>query len=711
MSHVLTIASRELRALFVSPVAYVVLTLWSVIAGTFFLASLIGFHERMIQLQQYQMLEEIQRMNLNDHLIEPFVGSMWVILLFLLPAITMGLVANEKANGTEELLLTSPISIWDIVLGKFTAGVGFVAVMTAIVAFFPALLFVYGEPEVGKTLSGIACLLLVSVTYVAVGVFASSVTRSQLIAFILTLVLLVMLGMMLPFVVEISMAGSGPRPRLGDRGGRALDVDRQPRRPDAPGARRHGGSFLFRDLERGLPAALEDRDRIGEVARMSGTAALLAGLGVVAVGFGLLSALMALIQPYTDPYWIFGNLVVGVALLGAAVVMSLDSLRERLQSGGGRRAGRYGTSAIVGTALGIVILGLLGFLSTRYHTRFDVSEAGVHTLSPQTTGLLAGLTQTVTITGFFDELDSPEVAALLERYDFESDRVEVRFVDPNEDPMLVEELALDAEQLARGLIHIALDSGEQTTVSEFTGAHFEPDITNALVKLVQSTGKKVYFLTGHNERRIEAAPGATGPWASGPDTFGRAAAALENETYGVAPLLLVNLPDVPEDAAAVVIAGPTQPLLAGEIEALRRYVDGGGSLLVALDPRAQTNLYDLLGEWGRPARRRRGRRSCAGGLRSGHDADRPGVRREPSDHGAAARALALPHGAIGRGRRGARVGLLADREDRRRVLGGARSRGLANERAGGVRRARSARPRSRRGGGHDGRAARGGERP
>lgn len=209
MSHVLTIASRELRALFVSPVAYVVLTLWSVIAGTFFLASLIGFHERMIQLQQYQMLEEIERMNLNDHLIEPFIGSMWVILLFLLPAVTMGLVANEKANGTEELLLTSPISIWDIVLGKFTAGVGFVAVMTAIVAFFPAILFVYGEPEVGKTLSGIACLLLVSVTYVAVGVFASSVTRSQLIAFILTLVLLVMLGMMLPFVVEISMAGSG----------------------------------------------------------------------------------------------------------------------------------------------------------------------------------------------------------------------------------------------------------------------------------------------------------------------------------------------------------------------------------------------------------------------------------------------------------------------------------------------------------------------
>jgi ABC-2 type transport system permease protein len=169
MKHTVTIASRELRSLFVSPVAYVVLTLWSVIAGTFFLASLIGFQERLIQLQQYQMIQQLEQLNLNDELIEPFIGSMWVILLFLLPAVTMGLVSSEKANGTDELLMTSPISIWDIVFGKFLAGAGFVTVMTAIVAFFPALLFYYGEPELGRTVSGVVCLLLVSMTYVGSG--------------------------------------------------------------------------------------------------------------------------------------------------------------------------------------------------------------------------------------------------------------------------------------------------------------------------------------------------------------------------------------------------------------------------------------------------------------------------------------------------------------------------------------------------------------
>ena len=327
---------------------------------------------------------------------------------------------------------------------------------------------------------------------------------------------------------------------------------------------------------------------------MTGTAALLAGLGVVAIGFGILSALMALLSPFTDPLWIFGNLVVGVSLLGAAVFMSLDSLRERVRSGGGRRAGKYGTSAIVGALLGIVILGLLGFLSTRYHTRFDVSEAGVHTLAPQTTELLEGLEEDVEITAFFNESESPPIAGLLDRYVFASERVKVRYVDPNSEPGLVDALGLTTEELAAGVVRFTVSSGESTSLSEFS----EPDITNALVKLVKSTGKKVYFLVGHNERGITPLPGEEGTFARGPESFGRAADALVNETYAVEPLLLASMEDVPADASAVIVAGPTRPLLEGELAALRRYVEGGGGLFVALDPRAQTNLYALLEEWG-----------------------------------------------------------------------------------------------------------------
>ncbi len=215
MNHVFAIAGREIGSLFVSPVAYVVLTLWSVLAGTFFLSSLIGFDTQIAQASQYGAQEFLATMNLNDHLIMPFYGSMWIVLLFLIPAVTMGLFASEKANGTDELLYTCPIRVWEIVIGKFLAGFAFVGIMTAIVAFFPAILFVYGEPEVGKTASGLLGLLLVSMSYVAVGALASSLTKNQLIAFVLTMVSLLVIGLMLPFIVEVGVGGDSGGGGLG----------------------------------------------------------------------------------------------------------------------------------------------------------------------------------------------------------------------------------------------------------------------------------------------------------------------------------------------------------------------------------------------------------------------------------------------------------------------------------------------------------------
>lgn len=216
MRHIGAIAGREVRSLFVSPTAYVVLTLWSVLAGFFFLSNLIAFQAELVRLQQFGQFQLVQTLNLNDHLLAPFFGSMWIILIFAVPGVTMGLFATEKANGTEELLLTSPLTIWEVVLGKFLAGAAFVVIMTALVAFFPAILFVYGDPEWGKTAAGLLGLLLVSLSYVAVGAFASSVTRNQLVAFFLAFGIL--LGMlMLPFIAELGAA----RGSMGPGGGMA----------------------------------------------------------------------------------------------------------------------------------------------------------------------------------------------------------------------------------------------------------------------------------------------------------------------------------------------------------------------------------------------------------------------------------------------------------------------------------------------------------
>ena len=129
-------------------------------------------------------------------LLESASGGLFLrlgLLLFLVPGLTMGLVASEKTNGTQELLLTSPITIWELVLGKFAAALAFVGVLTLLLAVFPGILIYFGNPELGKIASGLLGLFAMGASYAAIGTVASSVTRSQLIAYFLSVVILLVL--------------------------------------------------------------------------------------------------------------------------------------------------------------------------------------------------------------------------------------------------------------------------------------------------------------------------------------------------------------------------------------------------------------------------------------------------------------------------------------------------------------------------------------
>ncbi len=209
MRHVPTVAWRELRSYFASPVAYGVMSLFAVLAGLFFVLYVLDFDARVMQLEQFQALDELERTNLSDRLVAPFLDTMISVLLFLVPGITMGLFAAEKTNGTEELLLTSPLTIWDVVLGKFAAAAAFVGLLVAMVALYPALLFWFGRPELGKTVAGLLGVLLVGWTYVAIGAFASSLVRSQVLSFLIAFVLLVAMAL-LPVIAGLGLVGSAP---------------------------------------------------------------------------------------------------------------------------------------------------------------------------------------------------------------------------------------------------------------------------------------------------------------------------------------------------------------------------------------------------------------------------------------------------------------------------------------------------------------------
>jgi ABC-type uncharacterized transport system involved in gliding motility auxiliary subunit len=318
---------------------------------------------------------------------------------------------------------------------------------------------------------------------------------------------------------------------------------------------------------------------------------VLGWLGLVAIVFGLLSLLLQLLSGglflAVDLPWIWANFAIGLGLLGFALFTNLDTLRERLRSGEARRAGKYGSSAILATALSIALLALLAFLSTRYSARWDWTETGVHSLSDQSTKVLEGLEQDVKVTAFYSAVAAAPVKALLDRYGHASPRFQVEFVDPQARPGVSRGLGIPDEKLSGGLVHVALGA-ESVQVDEPS----EDKVTNALLTLTRRDQKKVYFLTGHNERALA---GETG---QGKEGMSFAKEALENERYQVEELLLAAKGDVPADADVVVVAGATRPLHETEHQALDRYVKRGGALLVLLDPRAQTDLYASLEGWG-----------------------------------------------------------------------------------------------------------------
>ncbi len=193
MRNVLTIGGRELRSYFSSPVAYVLLAAYLALAGYFFFALLSAFNQT---LQMYSMMrnpEMLSRFNLNQMVVVPLLHNMCVLLIFIVPAISMRMFPEEKRSGTYELLLTSPVRVGEIVLGKFLGGLVLVLLMVALSGLFGILLVSYGNPEVPMMLSGYLGLALMATVFLAVGTLISSFTDNVVIAYVGTLFALLVL--------------------------------------------------------------------------------------------------------------------------------------------------------------------------------------------------------------------------------------------------------------------------------------------------------------------------------------------------------------------------------------------------------------------------------------------------------------------------------------------------------------------------------------
>ena len=233
-------------------------------------------------------------------------------------------------------------------------------------------------------------------------------------------------------------------------------------------------------------------------------------------------------------------------------------------SGRGQRILR-GTNLAVYTLVAVAIIVVVNWFSTQHIKRWDLTKNQKFSLSPQTEKLLKGLKQDVTLYVFDRKEGFQGEGDVLNQYSAASRRVNVRYEDPNRDPALAKQFAV------RNYGTIIVAMGDRHFEAQ---SNNEQGITNALVRVLKQQ-TEIYFIQGHGEKD---------PSGADPEGYSELKKDLGNEDDDVKTLPLIQKPEIPADAGLVVIAGPQHDYLQPEVDALKKYLDGGGRLLLMIDP-------------------------------------------------------------------------------------------------------------------------------
>jgi len=255
------------------------------------------------------------------------------------------------------------------------------------------------------------------------------------------------------------------------------------------------------------------------------------------------------------------------------------------------------TQAIVAALLVIALVGMINWLGARHWKRADWTETHLYTLSDKSLKIISGLQEDMKIIVFMTPASSlyPQVRELLNRYDSASDKISVEFIDPDRSPLRTKELAekfgisaadtvvfsvgdrskyVTSDQMAV-MDYSRAQMGQPPTLKSFKG---EEEFTAAILSLESSKVPKVYVLTGHGEAGLKATSAEQGE-----HSLSQLRTALEHENMKVEEASVLS-GHVPDDAALLLIAGPTRAYTDHEVEAISEYLNKGGHLMVALDP-------------------------------------------------------------------------------------------------------------------------------
>jgi ABC-type uncharacterized transport system involved in gliding motility auxiliary subunit len=241
--------------------------------------------------------------------------------------------------------------------------------------------------------------------------------------------------------------------------------------------------------------------------------------------------------------------------------------RRTLRQAVNWRTLKYGSHASLFTVIVLAVVCIIYSLAVKYNQRFDVTQAQRFTLAEQSIKLVQGLQSPIKIIGFYSltERDRETFTDLVKQYTQHTDKLSYEVIDPDRQPAVAQQYDITAYNTV-----VVEGNGKKEKISRIE----ETTLTNAILKVTRTTKKVVYFVTGHGE------PGLTDSDRTG---YSVAKQALEDQNYTIQELVLARQPQVPDDAAVVIVAGPRQDLLESETEALSAYLGRGGRLFMMLD--------------------------------------------------------------------------------------------------------------------------------
>lgn len=317
--------------------------------------------------------------------------------------------------------------------------------------------------------------------------------------------------------------------------------------------------------------------------------------GRLARWLGLLGLCLAVAGVAVYALWpqqsLAASLLEAAAVLCLIAFLGVNYRAIRAVSAG--RAARLGLHSGLMVVVFVTIVILVNVLAARHSLRWDLSESGRFSLAPQTIQLLNGLGQDVKVTLFVQNAGQDQgytkrvLQSLAEGYQHHTPHLQIEYVDPDNRPAVAKQYGISQYNT------VVFESGEQETRVRFSSPeeleNREQLFTNALIRVTREERKHIVFLEGHGEHRLDDV---------GEKGFSAVKEALEREGHDVSSIVLAQQGVVPATATALVIGGPAKLMAPQELELLRGYLNGGGRLLVMIDPLVESGLEPLLEEWG-----------------------------------------------------------------------------------------------------------------